>query len=139
MERKIILEATYFQVLSVLEKMMEPVKTKQSNTKSAHTNPPKVLPLVFFWWGERRILPVKITQLSITETEFTPELTPIRAEVGLEMELLVPVGSSDPKIANAYNYVANKKKEAAKEYSKNASQASNKANYSTAIAGEEKK
>jgi hypothetical protein len=121
-------------VLSVLEKLMEPVETKQ--TQAAHVNPPKVLPLVFFWWGERRILPIKITQLSINETEFSPELTPIRAEVSLEMELLIPLPGSDTRIANAYKYVAKKKNEAAQKYSENASQASSKAKYTEAVMGE---
>lgn len=123
-------------VLSVLEKLMEPVETKQSDTNAAHVSPPKVVPLVFFWWGERRILPIKITQLSITETEFTPELDPIRAEVSLEMELLIPLSGSDTRIANAYKYVAKKKNEAAQKYSQNASQASSKANYTQAVTGE---
>src|SRR5215210_7308181 len=116
-------------VLSVLEKLMEPVETKQSDSKAAHVSPPKVVPLVFFWWGERRILPIKITQLSITETEFTPDLAPIRAEVGLEMELLIPLPGSDARIVNAYNYVSKKKNEAAEQYSNNASQAGNKTKY----------
>jgi hypothetical protein len=120
-------------VLSVLEKLLEPVETNQSETKAAHVNPPKVLPLVFFWWGERRILPVKITQLSISETEFTPELAPIRAEVSLEMELLIPLPGSDTRIANAYNYVAKKKNEAAQKYSQNASRAKSKKNYTEAV------
>jgi hypothetical protein len=120
-------------VLSVLEKLMEPVETKQSDTNAAHVSPPKVLPLIFLWWGERRILPIKITQLSITETEFTPELDPIRAEVSLEMELLLPLPGSDPRIASAYKYVAKKKNEAAQKYSQNASQASSKANYTEAV------
>jgi len=130
-------------VLSVLEKLMEPVETKQSDTKAAHVSPPKVLPLIFFWWGERRILPIKITQLSITETEFTPELAPIRAEASLEMELLIPLPGSDTRIANAYKYVAKKKKEAAQKYSENTNQAgaianyySRKANYDEALSDE---
>lgn len=124
-------------VLSALEKLMEPVETKQSETAADHVNPPKVLPMVFFWWGEKRILPIKITQLSITETEFTPNLNPIRAEVSLEMELLIPLTGSDTRIANAYNYVAKKKHDAAVKYSKNTSLASSKAKYTQAITGEE--
>jgi hypothetical protein len=120
-------------VLSVLEKLMEPVETKQSETNAAHVNPSRVVPLVFLWWGERRILPCKITQLSITETEFTPELGPIRAEVGLELELLIPLTGSDPRIVSAYKYVAKKKNEAAQKYSQNASRASSKANYKEAV------
>lgn len=123
-------------VLSVLEKLMQPVETKKSDGNAAHVSPPKVLPLIFFWWGERRILPVKITQLSITETEFTPELDPIRAEVGLEMELLIPLPGSDPRIENAYKYVVKKKGEAAQKYSQNAKRASTKTSYTTAVTGE---
>jgi hypothetical protein len=115
-------------VLSVLEKLMEPVETKKSDANAAHVNPSRVVPLVFLWWGERRILPCKITQLSITETEFTPELDPIKAEVGLEFELLIPLTGSDPRIVSAYTYVAKKKHEAAQEYSQNASRASSEAN-----------
>jgi hypothetical protein len=122
-------------VLSVLEKMMQPVETKKSDANAAHVSPPKVLPLIFFWWGERRILPVKITSVSITETEFTPELDPIRAEVGLEMELLIPLPGSDPRIENAYKYVVKKKDEAAQKYSQNAKQANRKAGYTTALTG----
>jgi Contractile injection system tube protein len=125
-------------VLSVLEKLMEPVETKKSKTNAAHVNPSRVVPLVFLWWGERRILPCKITQLSITETEFTPELDPIRAEVGLELELLIPLTGSDPRIVSAYTYVAKKKHEAAQKYSQNASRASSKANYKEAVSGNKK-
>ncbi len=39
-------------VLSAIEKIMEPVNTDLNKTAKAHKNPPKVLPLVFFWWGE---------------------------------------------------------------------------------------
>jgi hypothetical protein len=120
-------------VLSVLEKLLEPVETKQKDTKATHVSPPKVLPLIFFWWGERRILPVKITQLSISETEFTPELAPIRAEVNLEMELLIPLPGSDNRIASAYKYVAKKKNEAALEYLKNASMGKRETSYTEAL------
>src|SRR5215213_9389185 len=41
-------------VLSVLEKMMEPAETNQRETTAGHISPPKVVPLVFFWWGDRR-------------------------------------------------------------------------------------
>jgi hypothetical protein len=98
-------------VLSAIEKIMVPVDTVLNKTGKAHKNPPKVLPLVFFWWGKNRILPIKITQMTINETEFNPELSPIRAEVNLEMEVLVPGSKSDKRIRNSYQYVQKKKKE----------------------------
>lgn len=45
-------------------------------------------PLVLFVWSARRIVPVKITELAITEEAFEPDLTPIRARVGLGMRVL---------------------------------------------------
>lgn len=45
-------------------------------------------PLVLFVWNTRRIVPVKLTELSITEEAFEPDLTPIRAKVSLGMRVL---------------------------------------------------
>lgn len=45
-------------------------------------------PLILFVWSARRIVPVKITELSITEEAFEPDLTPIRAKVSLGMRVL---------------------------------------------------
>jgi hypothetical protein len=103
-------------VLSAIERIMEPVDTVLNKTVKAHKNPPKVLPLVFFWWGEYRILPVKITQMTINETEFSPELSPIRAEVNLEMEVLVPGSKSDKRINTSYKYVQDEKSRQAAAY-----------------------
>lgn len=45
-------------------------------------------PLQLFVWGKNRVLPVRITELSITEEAFNPELNPIRAKVSLGMRVL---------------------------------------------------
>ena len=49
--------------------------------------PPEV-PLTLFVWGEKRVLPVRITEFSITEEAFDPNLNPIRAKVSLGMTVL---------------------------------------------------
>ena len=49
--------------------------------------PPEV-PLILFVWGEKRVLPVRITEFSITEEAFDPNLNPIRAKVSLGMTVL---------------------------------------------------
>jgi Contractile injection system tube protein len=103
-------------VLSAIERIMEPADTVLKKTAKPHKNPPKVLPLVFFWWGEYRILPVKITQMTINETEFDPELSPVRAEVNLDMEVLVPGSKSDKRIEDSYKYVQEEKKKQEKKY-----------------------
>jgi hypothetical protein len=45
-------------------------------------------PLTLFVWSARRIVPVRLTELSVTEEAFDPELNPIRARVGLGMRVL---------------------------------------------------
>lgn len=103
-------------VLSAIERIMEPVDTVLKETAKAHKNPPRVLPLVFFWWGEYRIVPVKITQMTINETEFNPELSPVRAEVDLDMEVLVPGSKPDKRIKSSYEYLQSKKSSQANRY-----------------------
>jgi hypothetical protein len=44
--------------------------------------------LTLFVWSKERILPVRITELSITEEAFSPSLNPLRAKVSLGMRVL---------------------------------------------------
>jgi hypothetical protein len=45
-------------------------------------------PLTLFVWGVKRVLPVRITQFSITEESFDPNLNPIHAKVKLTLRVL---------------------------------------------------
>ena len=45
-------------------------------------------PLTLFIWNRNRIIPVRITEFSITEEAFDPGLNPIRAKVSLGMRVL---------------------------------------------------
>jgi hypothetical protein len=49
---------------------------------------PPAAPLTLFIWGKRRILPVRITEFSITEDAHHPNLSPIRAKVSLGLRVL---------------------------------------------------
>ena len=49
---------------------------------------PPEAPLTLFVWGAKRVLPVRITSLSITEEAFDPNLNPIRAKVGFDLRVL---------------------------------------------------
>jgi hypothetical protein len=49
---------------------------------------PAEAPLTLFVWSARRILPVRITELSVLEEAFDPALNPIRAKVTLGMRVL---------------------------------------------------
>lgn len=45
-------------------------------------------PLVLFIWGTKRVLPVNINSLNITETEFSTNLDPIRATVAVNLTVI---------------------------------------------------
>src|SRR6185295_5004628 len=45
-------------------------------------------PLTLFVWSKTRIVPVRLTELSVTEEAFDPALNPIRAKVSLGMRVL---------------------------------------------------
>ena len=45
-------------------------------------------PMVLFVWGRKRVLPVNINSMTITETEFTPSLEPIRATVAVDLTVI---------------------------------------------------
>ena len=49
---------------------------------------PVLAPLTLFVWSKQRIVPVRLTELSITEEAFDPNLNPIRAKVSLGMRVL---------------------------------------------------
>jgi hypothetical protein len=49
---------------------------------------PAQTPLILFIWSKNRIIPVRITEMSVTEEAFDPALNPIRAKVSLTMRTL---------------------------------------------------
>jgi hypothetical protein len=49
---------------------------------------PVEAPLTLFVWGSQRVVPVRLTDLSITEEAFDPQLNPLRARVSLSLRVL---------------------------------------------------
>jgi hypothetical protein len=45
-------------------------------------------PMVLFIWGRKRVLPVNIDSMSITETEFSADLQPLRATVAVDLTVI---------------------------------------------------
>lgn len=45
-------------------------------------------PMILFIWGRKRVLPVNINSMSITETEFGANLDPIRATVAVDLTII---------------------------------------------------
>jgi hypothetical protein len=79
--------------LAALETMVYPASsTLISNNALADAGTleiaPMEAPLALFIWSKSRILPVRITELSVTEEAFDPALNPIRAKVSLGLRVL---------------------------------------------------
>jgi hypothetical protein len=45
-------------------------------------------PMILFIWGPKRVLPVNINSLNVTETEFSTSLDPIRATVAVSLTVI---------------------------------------------------
>jgi len=63
---------------------------------------PADAPLTLFIWGAKRILPVRISDFSITEEAHDQALNPIRAKIGLGLRVL---GYNDLSITNPGYYI----------------------------------
>ena len=79
--------------LAVLETIVYPTSTRLlANDALASAGMleivPMKAPLVLFVWSRSRIVPVRITEISITEKAFDPQLNPILAEVNLGLRVL---------------------------------------------------
>jgi hypothetical protein len=79
--------------LAVLESLINPsvdellaVAAKTANG-TLEIIPPEA-PLVLFQWGRSRVAPVRVTEFSVTEEAFDPDLNPIRAKVSLGLRVL---------------------------------------------------
>jgi hypothetical protein len=80
-------------ILAALETVVYPTSSQlQANNSLARAGTleiaPMEAPLTLFIWSQQRILPVRITEFSITEEAFDPLLNPIRAKVSLGMRVL---------------------------------------------------
>ena len=54
------------------------------------TVPQSVMPVTLFIWGAGRIVPVRVTGLTITEKLYDSALNPIHAEAQLSLRVLTP-------------------------------------------------
>jgi hypothetical protein len=79
--------------LAALETMVYPASGQlQHNDDLARIGTleivPMETPLVLFVFGRNRVVPVRLTDFSITEEAFDPALNPLRARASLEMRVL---------------------------------------------------
>jgi Contractile injection system tube protein len=62
---------------------------------------PPEAPLTLFIWGIKRVLPVRITDFSITEEAFDPALNPIRAKASVGLRVLSYTDLGLPSVGGA--------------------------------------
>jgi hypothetical protein len=79
--------------LSALETLVYPASaTLQTNFGLSQQGTLEIMPMQapmsLFVWGASRIVPVRLTDFSITEEAFDPALNPLRAKVSLGMRVL---------------------------------------------------
>lgn len=79
--------------LAALETIIYPTSSQlESNNSLAQAGTLEIAPmetaLTLFVWSKSRIVPVRLTEFSVTEEAFDPALNPIRAKVSLGMRVL---------------------------------------------------
>lgn len=82
-----------FPQLAALERLVYPTSDAlQANNELAASGTLEIAPmeasLSLFIWSKNRIVPVRVTDFSVTEEAFDPTLNPIRAKVSLGMRVL---------------------------------------------------
>lgn len=115
-EGNLIAKTTGIQpALSALELMMYPrteptLQSLPTQGKKHLYDPLRLLPFILFIMGPLRVLPVKISSITITEQEFDTKLNPIRADVQLSLEVLTSDDLSVPGvIKRVYDYTKTRK------------------------------
>jgi hypothetical protein len=86
-------ELGIYPQLAALETLIYPMSAQlQTNHSLAQSGTleisPMQAPLTLFIWSKVRILPVRLTDFSVTEEAFDPQLNPLRAKVNLGMRVL---------------------------------------------------
>lgn len=79
--------------LAQLEMLVNPsVETLQADDAMANAGTLEIIPLeqplTLLVWSTNRVVPVRLTEFSITEEAFDPNLNPIRAKVSLGLRVL---------------------------------------------------
>ncbi len=92
-ENKTTVESGLHPQIAALEMLIYPPSAQVRSANEAARSgtleiAPAEMPLTLFVWSKNRIVPVRVTEFSITEEAFDTELNPIRAKVSLGMRVL---------------------------------------------------
>lgn len=92
-ENATTVQSGIFPQLALLETLVYPTSAQLSANNARQGNGeleivPMEAPLTLFVWSRARVVPVRVTELSITEEAFDAALNPIRAKVSLGLRVL---------------------------------------------------
>ena len=92
-QNRTTVELGLYAQLAALETIVYPDSARlQSNNSLAQAGTleiaPAEEPLTLFIWSKNRVLPVRLTEFTVTEEAFDPALNPIRAKISLGMRVL---------------------------------------------------
>ena len=92
-QNQVATQVGIFPQLALLETIIYPTSSQLLATNNLAQSgtieiAPVEMPLTLFVWSTTRILPVRLTEFSITEEAFDVALNPIRAKVSLGMRVL---------------------------------------------------
>jgi hypothetical protein len=90
--------------LAALESLMYPGAgilelNKALAERGIATIAPAAVPIVLLFWGAARVVPVRVTAVTVTETQFDPQLNPIQAKVELALRALTDADLSEAPLA----------------------------------------
>lgn len=79
--------------LAALETIIYPTSARiRTNNQLASSGSLEIIPmetpLTLFVWSKNRVLPVRITDFSVTEEAYDPNLNPLRAKVSMSLRVL---------------------------------------------------
>ncbi|WP_330316955.1 hypothetical protein [Streptomyces platensis] len=79
--------------MAVLEMLVQPTTAQlraasKLSKKGTIEISPIEMPLTLFTWGSKRVMPVRLTELSVNESAFDVNLNPIRASLSIGMKIL---------------------------------------------------
>ncbi|WP_146348157.1 carbohydrate porin [Falsiphaeobacter marinintestinus] len=92
-QHRAAVETGLLPALSALECLVQPTvaQLERQNTQRKNGSfsiTPAETPLALFVWSRSRVVPVRLSEISITEEFFDPALNPIRAKVSLSLRVL---------------------------------------------------
>lgn len=109
-------------LLAALEMAVYPSSTSLQNSAGQALGGslsvlPLPAPLTLFVWSRERVMPVRLTQITVIEEAFDPVLNPIRARVQLEMRVLsVSDLGFSARSGQMYMLYQRRKEELARQY-----------------------